>query len=355
MYLLTRKQFIKTVLALTVIIAMTPQNSDACTRAVYLGPNNTVLTSRSMDWSGPIGTNIWLLPKGIKRNGAAGANALEWTAKYGSLIATAFDAATADGMNEKGLVVNLLYLAESQYMTPATAGKRKPMSISVWAQYVLDNFANVSEAVESLRKEDFYVLPIMTPDGHPGQVHLSISDSSGDSAIFEYVEGKLMIHHGRQYQVMTNSPVYDQQLALDVYWQQIGGEVMLPGTSRAADRFVRASYYIKTIPQTDVIQAALAGTFSVIRNASAPFGVSSPDKPNIAPTLWRSVSDQKNMIYFFETTSTPNIFWIDFKNLDFAAGKPVKKLSLTSDEIYAGNVADKLVESKPFTFLPCKV
>ena len=81
-------------------------------------------------------------------------------------------------------------------------------------------------------------------------MHLAISDPSGDSAIFEYIDGKLVIHHGRQYQVMTNSPVYDQQLALDAYWQQIGGTTMLPGTSRAADRFVRASFYIDAIPQT---------------------------------------------------------------------------------------------------------
>jgi choloylglycine hydrolase len=40
---------------------------------------------------------------------------------------------------------------------------------------------------------------------------------------------------------MTNSPTYDQQLALNRYWEQIGGTTMLPGTNRAADRFVRAS------------------------------------------------------------------------------------------------------------------
>ncbi|CSI84473.1 choloylglycine hydrolase [Vibrio cholerae] len=31
-----------------------------------------------------------------------------------------------------------------------------------------------------------------------------------------------MIHHGSQYKVMTNSPTFDQQLALNTYWQQIG-------------------------------------------------------------------------------------------------------------------------------------
>ena len=46
---------------------------------------------------------------------------------------------------------------------------------------------------------------------------------------------------------MTNSPFYDRQLAILDYWQQIGGLTMLPGTNRAPDRFVRASFYINAV------------------------------------------------------------------------------------------------------------
>ena len=88
------------------------------------------------------------------------------------------------------------------------------------------------------------------PDGsRPATLHLSISDATGDSAIFEYIGGKLAIHHDRAYTVMTNSPVFEQQLALDDYWNGIGGLVFLPGTNRAADRFVRASFYIGAVPE----------------------------------------------------------------------------------------------------------
>ena len=84
-------------------------------------------------------------------------------------------------------------------------------------------------------------LPPRTPDGKPGQLHLS-SDASGDSAIFQYVGAKLQIYHDRSYQVMTNSPTFDKQLALNDYWEEIGGLTMLPGTNRSADRFARASF-----------------------------------------------------------------------------------------------------------------
>jgi len=42
-------------------------------------------------------------------------------------------------------------------------------------------------------------------DGKGGG-HLALADASGDSAIFEYISGKLVIHHDRKYTVMTNSP-----------------------------------------------------------------------------------------------------------------------------------------------------
>lgn len=114
------------------------------------------------------------------------------------------------------------------------------------------------------------------PNGAKSTLHLAISDASGNSAIFEYIKGKLIIHEGKEYQVMTNSPSYEQQITLNNYWQQIGGLVMLPGTNRAADRFVRASFYINVIPQTDNQREAVAGVFSVIRNVSVPLGISTP-------------------------------------------------------------------------------
>jgi choloylglycine hydrolase len=326
-----------------------------CTRVVYLGPQETIITARSMDWPRDIGTNIWVLPRGIKRDGAAGKNTLKWTSKHGSIVSSVFDAATADGMNEKGLVANLLYLVESSYPQPGKNEKRLPMSISLWAQYMLDNFASVTEAVQSVSKENFYIVPVNTPDGEPGTVHLALSDASGDSAIFEYLNGKLVIHHGREFQVMTNSPSYDQQLALDSYWQQIGGATMLPGTSRAADRFARASYYIKITPQTSHAHDAITGVLSVIRNVSTPMGVSLPNQPNIAPTLWRTLSDQKNKRYYFESTKSPSIFWIDLADLDFQAGKPTKKLALSKNTFLAGNSNHKLVDSQPFKFLAAPV
>src|SRR5690606_5452542 len=106
------------------------------------------------------------------------------------------------------------------------------------------------DAVNALGKEPFVVVSSDIPGTDRfTTIHLSISDAKGDNAIFEYIDGKLKVHHDMSYTVMTNSPVFEQQLSLNSYWQQIGGLTMLPGTNRAADRFVRASFYIDAIPK----------------------------------------------------------------------------------------------------------
>lgn len=333
----------------------------ACTRALYVGEDGLVITGRSMDWSEDMHTNLWAFPRGIARDGAAGPTSPKWVSKYGSVIASGYDIGSADGMNEAGLVANLLYLAESDYGAPD--GKPE-LSISLWAQYVLDNFGTVAEAVEALAKEPFRVIAPTLPNGDGAQLHLAISDASGDSAIFEYLGGKLVIHHGKQYRVMTNSPSYDQQLALDAYWEQIGGLTFLPGTNRAADRFARASFLIKAIPtranphyigavpdQKFEYQAA-ASVLGVIRAVSVPLGITTPGQPNISSTLWRTVSDQKNRIYYFDSATSPNGFWVPLADLDLKPGAPVKKLTVAGGKVYSGNVADKFVATPSFTFLP---
>lgn len=323
--------------------------SYACTRAVYLGPGQMVVTGRTMDWKEDPQSNIYLFPRGMKKAGADTGNTVYWTSKYGSVATAGYEVGTADGMNEKGLVANLLYLTESSYHRPNDT--RPVMGISIWTQYVLDNFATVSEAVTELRKELFRIDAPDLPNGAKSTLHLAISDATGNSAIFEYIDGNLVIHEGREYQVMTNSPSYSQQLTLNNYWKQIGGLVMLPGTNRAADRFVRASFYIQAIPQTDAQREAVAGVFSVMRNVSVPLGISTPDQPNISSTRWVTVADQKNRVYFFESTLNPDVFWINLAGLDFSANAPVKKLPLTGGENYAGNAAGKMVKSQPFKFL----
>ncbi|QIL83841.1 linear amide C-N hydrolase [Diaphorobacter sp. HDW4A] len=326
----------------------------ACTRLVFQGADGHVVTARSMDWKSDITSNLWVLPRGMQRTGEAGANSINWTSRYGSVVTSGYDISTTDGVNEAGLAANLLWLVESQY--PTFDAKSKPgLSIAAWAQYVLDNFATVEEAVKALETQPFTIVSDSVPgENRLATLHLSMSDATGDSAIVEYIGGHQVIHHNRSYQVMTNSPVFDQQLALNTYWQQIGGTTMLPGTNRAADRFARASFYVNAIPKDQDANKTLASVFSVIRNVSVPYGLTTPGEPNISSTRWRTVFDHERKLYFFESALTPNTFWVDLKNIDFSRDKgKVLKLDLgpNQDHPFAGDATGAFQPAKPFRFL----
>lgn len=338
---------------LTALPAFIAPVADACTRLVYHGANEQIITARSMDWKVDVETNLWVFPRGMKRTGEAGANSIQWVSKYGSVIASGYDICTTDGMNEVGLVANVLWLVESTY--PKFEGTAPGLSIAAWAQYILDNFATVDEAVKALEKNPYTIVTNYVPgENRLATLHLAISDPSGDSAIVEYIDGKQVIHHNRKYQVLTNSPTFDEQLALHSYWMQIGGTVMLPGTNRSSDRFTRAAFYVNAIPKTEDSLKTVASVFSVIRNVSVPFGISTPNEPNISSTRWRTVSDQKRRRYFFESALTPNTFWVDLDEIDFSekTGK-VQKLDLGINQrnIFSGLVNGDFVEAEPFRFL----
>ena len=97
------------ILMLAALSLMSIQPVEACTRAVYLGPEQLVITGRTMDWKEDIMSNIYVFPRGIQRVGHNKEKTVNWTSKYGSVIATGYDIGTCDGMNEKGLVASLLF------------------------------------------------------------------------------------------------------------------------------------------------------------------------------------------------------------------------------------------------------
>lgn len=327
------------------------ESSYACSRAVYTSPDSThVVTGRNMDWFESLDASLWVMPREIKHNGAAGQNSIEWTSKYGSVVITAFDKAVADGLNEKGLAVNALYLGETNF------GKRNidtpGISWAGYVQYLLDNFATVSEAVKTMQSSNLEVVssPIPGSKPKPPTLHFSLSDATGDSAIFEYLNGKLVIHHGKQYKVMTNSPIYSKQIALNAYWQTVGGENMLPGTVRASDRYVRANYYVNQLPAAKNNLDAISGVMSVMRNVAQPQATVNPDVPNISPTIWQSIANNTAKVYYFQQSNLPSGVWLDFKELNFSANSPVMKVTLQNNFKLVGNVKQHLIKATPFEF-----
>jgi choloylglycine hydrolase len=343
------KRVILSIFASTAI-SLTAFYADACTRILYETGAKGYIAGRTMDWMEDPHSDLWAFPRGMARDGGFGAGSAKWTSKYGSLVTSFYNVGTADGMNEAGLVANALYLVESDY-GDAKASKQPQLSIGAWAQYALDNYATVAEAVKALRKEPFIIVAPQFPNGSKGGAHLALSDASGDNAIFEYLEGKLVIHHDPKYTVMTNSPAFDEQLAVNTYWKDVGGLKFLPGTYRSSDRFARMSWNLNAAPREKDERLATATVFSLIRAISVPLGIADPDKPNIAMTIWRTVADAGAKRYYFESAFSPSIFWVDLGKLKLEQGSRPSRLDLGGRPILSGEASDKFAPAEPFKFL----
>ncbi|KIW12784.1 hypothetical protein PV08_07971 [Exophiala spinifera] len=329
-----------------------------CSRVTYdSGENdgNRIVVGRSMDWLTPTNSSIFAFPAGLARNGSAGTNSFHWTSKYGSVVTTAYDISTADGMNSQGLTVNLLYLADGDY------GKRNlsipGMSIAIWPQYFLDNFATVAEAAQAVYGEDgepsFQVRTAALIPGVPTLMHVAVSDASGDNLILEWLNGTLVTHHGTQFNVMTNEPDYDSQLAINQYWAPIAN-ISLPGTDRPADRFARLAHYVDVGPGSRDLVSALATTAGMIRAVSVPMEPINIDTPNITPTLWRTYADTKDLTYYYESATDGMFFWVDFSELDLSNKGQTMQLPLVgvnwTDRV--GDMTQQFQKATPFAFMP---
>jgi choloylglycine hydrolase len=150
---------------------------------------------------------------------------------------------------------------------------------------------------------------------------------------------------------MTNSPPFDEQLALTKYWRLIGGDRFLPGTISAADRFVRTDYLLKSTPKFDDKDLALGAAFSVIRSAGVPLGMKDPNHPNISMTLWRTVADHEKMTYYFESVLNPSVLWVDVNKIDFTKASGVRTIPIGRETKLAGEVSAQFKPAEPIKWL----
>jgi len=324
--------------------------ASACSRILWNSNERAVIVGRNMDWFEDIRSNMWILPRGVERSGLAEVNPMRWTSTYGSVVLTTYDIGVADGVNEMGLAAHMLYLPET------SVGPRDEslpgLSMSLWVQYYLDQFATVDEAVKSFETSPYQLQMMVEPSsGRASTVHIALNDATGDSAVIECIDGEIKIYHDRSYIVMTNQPSFDKQLENLRRYRGFGGDERLPGTHEPADRFVRGAYYVTHLPEPQSDREAIAAMMSVMRNVSAPFGISDPERPNVSTTVWRTITDLTNRVLYYDSVLSPHVFWVDIKKINFDDDQPVRKLTLVDNFQHFGDVSENFEEAMMFEFL----
>lgn len=321
-----------------------------CSRVLWSSKGDHYLvTGRTTDVPFSDQPKIVVFPRGQAHTGGNFANAATWTTRYGTLAVAEFGNpnVVGEGMNTHGLAAHMLYLDDTKY---EPRDHRPGVSVLLWCQYVLDNARTVQEALDLHRT--FQVVPADNIEGIEVMSHLMIEDATGDSAIIEFTDGKMVVYHDRAYKVGTNEPTYDQQLAnLNQYKPFNPNGLPLPGDVDPSSRFVRASAYLSTLPDPASAREAVLTMFSLLRSVSSPLGsmdYSDNDATDAWPTYWCNVCDLKNRVFYMTMTSQNNLIWIDLKRVDFSESLYIKSLD-PDNAALVGDVTDKLQSDIP----PC--
>jgi penicillin V acylase-like amidase (Ntn superfamily) len=289
--------------------------------AIPAGP--VKVSARTMDFPANMQSKIIIRPRGIERvsfDSTPGTPALKWTAAHGSVTVRVFiDEVTADGMNEVGLSAAMLWLNDTKYPLP---DDRPVLSLNWWAQYLLDTCANVAEAVE--RAQTVRVAGAALPGVGPVNIHLVLRDAQGDSALLEYVDGQLVVHHPLAQPAVTNEPPYTQMLERLAEYEGFGGKLPLPGGLDPVSRFVRVNSYAGKLPPAQNPNQAAAYAFALVQLACQP-----PGTP--APTLWTVCRDHTNLVYSCRTINSPDVVRIDFRQFDLSPGQKQQVIELHAD------------------------
>lgn len=302
-------------------------DSQACSRVVYIGDKDMVMIGRTLDWRTPIPTNIYVYPQGIAKTSMPDGSRYEWRSKYASVLAVGYDGGVTEGMNECGLTMNGLFCKGTIYPEAAANDTKTPvMSLSVLVSYFLDNFATVDEADAWLSQNSFAINGKTFDGGTVSTLHWAITDVTGNTLLIEYVNGKITTYKGRDLTVLTNDPTHDKMMAIEAYWQQVGGVNMLPGTVKSADRFVRASFFINHVPKDVEYPKAFAALSSIMGTVSVPYGYEIEGEPNVSSTQWTSISDATGGKYYFRLATSTGFLYIDMNHLMLRPGSPILKL-----------------------------
>jgi hypothetical protein len=167
--------------SLTLVFAAQPV-LDACT-TFCVRAGNKVLFGRNYDFE--IGDGMVMVnPTGTEKKGHLEGGP-SWRSKYGSVTFNQFGRGfPMGGLNEAGVVVELMWLEETQYPARDT---RAPLTVLEWIQYQLDTAASVADVLASDARVR---IQGRTP------LHYLVSDRRGATATIEFLDGRLVSHKG---------------------------------------------------------------------------------------------------------------------------------------------------------------
>ena len=283
----------------------------ACT-TFLINKNGQLVFGRNYDWitdAGMVGTNLRGLAKTSLKTETG--ETTSWVSQYGSITFNQYGKEfPTGGMNEMGLVVELMWLDETRY---PSADNRPAIGVLQWIQFQLDNCSTIEEVIATDKK-----LRISQTGTTP--LHYLVADAKGNVATIEFLKGRMVVHKGKDLSVpvLTNNS-YDE--SVNAYKNSTANG------NNSLERFETACNMIKqfTADKTDVPVTDYA--FNILAEvAQGDF------------TKWSIVYDLTNKTIQFKTNRFKQIKSINFSSFDFNCTAPSKVWDMNQPQ--NGNVAN---------------
>ncbi|HEX8250422.1 MAG TPA: linear amide C-N hydrolase [Pyrinomonadaceae bacterium] len=316
------KFFVKSVWCLLILWSLFAVDVFACTTFCLKG-GGEVLFGKNYDWM--IGDGlIFVNRRGVAKTATrGGSNSARWTSRYGSVTFNQYGRENpSGGMNEAGLVVEIMWLDDSTY--PA-ADTRPTVDTLEWVQYQLDNFASVDEVVKA--NENVRISSLV-------KLHYLVNDKNGNSASIEFLNGKLVAHTGDKMPVSAlANDTYEKSWTYAKSVEPFGGARKLPPSSSSLDRFTRAALKVREF-EKEAAKKPVEYAFAVL-----------DDVAQKGYTQWSIVYDQKAAKIYFRTLASREIKSIDTKAFDYSCGGAVKILDVNTNK--GGDVTRSFTDYTP--------
>jgi choloylglycine hydrolase len=279
---------------------------------------------KNYDWDVPDGLVV-VNKRNVTKRGLTIDNPAHWTSKYGSVTFNQYGREMpCGGMNEAGLVIELMWLEETVY---PPADSRPSLQNLQWIQYHLDCSATVADVIAG-------DADIRIAEDEQASVHFLVADSSGACAAIEFIGGEMTVHTGDSMPapVLTNDTYRNSVTYLETH-EGFGGAEPVPQSRRSLDRFVRAAAAVSEY-EPDAGDSAVDFAFGVL--ASVGQG---------EHTQWSIVYHVAELRVSFRTQGNPGTRIIELRRLDFSCATPVRIIDINAD--ITGDVTELL---EPYTF-----
>ena len=347
--------------ALVAAFACATTPSFACTNLALTAKDGTTVRARTMEFADLLHSSVSVVPAGASMHGTLpdGGEGIAYTTKYNMLGANALGMdIILDGMNDQGLSIGLLYFpgfAEYAKATPENAGRS--LAPHEFGNWVLGSFANIDEVKAGLGNVAIVPTPAPVLD-QVQPLHFIVSDKSGKSIVIEPIGGELKVYDA-PLGVMTNAPGYDWHMInlrnfvnlsvtavppvdLDgTTFSQLGngaGMNGLPGDFTPPSRFVRAVAFSQAEYPSDTADEVVMSGFHLMNQFDIPYGSvrEKSGKEQLAElTQWTTVSDMKNLRFYFKTYGNQEIHMIDLPKAFAAAKGQIRQIKMGTEPAIA--------------------